>query len=288
MESMTGYAYLEKRALQFSFSTELKSLNSRYLEVYTNLPDILRNDENNLLSLLKDRFSRGKIELSIKIFDWKNENVPSINIEILKKYYEQLKRIERDLKIDNHITIDALLRLDNVIKRERVILSDESRREIFNSVDMVIKKVRQMRMKESNAIKKDLQRSLSIISESLREIKTLSKDISKTTYKKLKTNLESLTQSQINDMRLYSEVAILADKLDINEEIVRLNDHLKKFKSIMNGKGDLGKRLDFLAQEMFREINTISSKSNSSKVSHLVVEVKNHIDRLREHCRNMV
>jgi len=87
---------------------------------------------------------------------------------------------------------------------------------------------------------------------------------------------------------LYSEIAILTDKLDINEELVRLNDHINKFKKVINSKGQVGKILDFLSQEIFREANTISSKSNSSEIAHASIEIKNHIDKIREHCRNIV
>ena len=100
--------------------------------------------------------------------------------------------------------------------------------------------------------------------------------------------IESLSNVEALDERLYTEVAILSDKLDVNEEKIRLKEHIKKFTSMMNEKGQIGKRLDFIAQEMLREINTISSKSNSSKVAHIIVEMKNHIDRIREHCRNVV
>jgi uncharacterized protein (TIGR00255 family) len=146
----------------------------------------------------------------------------------------------------------------------------------------------EMRRKEGNAIKLDVQKSLAEISNCARRIKTLSRGISKNLYQKLKANIDSLTQGNVDNVRLYTEIAILADKMDINEEIIRLNDHLKKFKTTLQDKGQIGKKLDFLAQEMFREINTVSSKSASSEISHLVVEVKNNIDKIREHCRNIV
>ncbi|MDY6934233.1 MAG: YicC/YloC family endoribonuclease [Spirochaetota bacterium] len=288
MESMTGYSYCEKSTEQFSFSIELKSLNSRYLEVYTSLPDILRNDENKLTKLLKERLNRGKIELIINIFDWKKDRSVSINTPLLKKYYEELSKIETELGINNSFTIDTLIRLDNVILRDRVEISENSRFEIQNTLETTIIEMLHMRMKESNAIRKDLQRSLSIIYKHSKKIKNLSKNISKKLYQRLKNSIESLIKSNVDNVRLYTEVAILADKVDINEELIRLEDHLKKFKSIMNEDEQIGKRLDFLAQEMFREANTISAKSNNSEVSHLVVDIKNHIDKIREHCRNIV
>ena len=104
----------------------------------------------------------------------------------------------------------------------------------------------------------------------------------------MKKKITALVGAKVDDVRLYTEISILADKLDINEEIVRLVDHIKKFKEVIKNKEQVGRKLDFLAQEMFREINTISSKSNSSEISHIVVDLKNYIDRIREQCRNIV
>ena len=106
--------------------------------------------------------------------------------------------------------------------------------------------------------------------------------------KNLRSRLEGISEGLLNNSRIYGEIALLADKLDINEELVRLNDHIEKFKSILKLHDQLGRKIDFLAQELFREINTIASKSNNSEISHLSVDIKNYIDKIREHCRNVV
>ncbi|MDY6969047.1 MAG: YicC/YloC family endoribonuclease [Spirochaetota bacterium] len=288
MESMTGYAYIESSTDQFSFSVEIKSVNSKYCDIYTNLPDILRVNEEKMTSLLREYFVRGKIELTINLFDWKRDKNVKINDILITKYYNELSRIVEELKLDHQVTLDQLLKMDNLIQKERGVVSTKSMKEIFSAVNRAIKQVMQMKIREGNATKKDLHSSLSIITAKVKEIKDFSKDISKGVYHKLRKRIDSFHDINVDDARLYAEVAILADRMDINEEIVRLIDHLKKFKSILNEKSQIGKRLDFLAQEMFREINTISSKSNCSKVSHIVVDVKNHIDKIREHCRNVV
>ncbi len=288
MESMTGYAYNESSTDQFSYSVEIKSLNSKYLEVYTDLPKILRKDENDIIKFAKNKLSRGKVVISIDIFDWSKERVVTIDRDIVKKYYSELKKIEKELSADNLFSGDLLFSLDNVVRRERTVLSEKSRNSIYDSLNLSIEKMIKMRYTEGNAVKKDIQKLLSVISDCINKIKPLSKEASKELYAKLKNSIESIVGSKVGDVRLLSEVAILTDKIDTNEEIVRLKDHLKKAKSILSEKGQLGKRLDFLAQEMFREINTISSKSNNSAISHLAVEMKNHIDKIREHSRNVV
>jgi uncharacterized protein (TIGR00255 family) len=288
MESMTGYASIEKSTEQFSYSIEIKSLNSKYLEIQANLPRILRDYENDFITILKKNFERGKLELSIELFDWVESRTVSINTELMNKYYHELQKAQKKLGIDNLISFDLLVTLDGVLHKRKTSISEKSRRDIYGSLDAIIKKMLEMRRKEGNAIKLDVQKSLAEISNCARRIKTLSRGISKNLYQKLKANIDSLTQVNVDNVRLYTEIAILADKMDINEEIIRLNDHLKKFKTTLQDKGQIGKKLDFLAQEMFREINTVSSKSASSEISHLVVEVKNNIDKIREHCRNIV
>jgi uncharacterized protein (TIGR00255 family) len=288
MESMTGYAFLEKNLEEFSYSMEIKSLNAKYLEVYVNSPKILKNEENNYIQIIKKYFRRGKIELSIDIFDWNSTKPVSLNIDLMKKYYNELKILHKSLKIKDPLRFESLLMLEGITQRERTILSAKSKKEIVNTLAAVIAKVIDMRKQEGSAIKKDIISSLSIIEKNVVKIKSLSKKSNEDKKELLKSKLQYLTDGNIDNNRLYGEIAFLADKLDINEELVRLNDHLNKFKLMSKEKDQQGRKFDFLAQELFREVNTIASKSNNSEISHIVVDIKNYIDKIREHCRNIV
>lgn len=288
MESMTGYAFLEKNSEQFSYSIEIKSLNAKYLEVYVNLPKILRNEENEYIQIIKKRFSRGKIELSIDISDWNSTKPVSLNIELMKKYYHELEVLHKTLKIKEPLKFESLLMLEGITQRERTSLTDKSKKEMLNTLDAVITKTIDMRKKEGVSIKKDITASLALIGKDALKIKTLSRKVLEDKKESLKARLKGITDGNIDNNRLYGEIALLADKLDINEELVRLNDHLEKFKIMLKEKEQQGRKFDFLAQELFREINTIASKSNNSEISQIAVEVKNHIDKIREHCRNVV
>jgi len=288
MESMTGYAFLEKNLDEFSYSMEIKSLNAKYLEVNVNLPKILRNEENNYIQIIKKHFRRGKVELSIDIFDWNSTKPVSLNLNLMKKYYNELKKLHKSLNIKEPLKFESLLMLEGITHRERTVLSNKSKKEIVNTLAIAIEKTIDMRIKEGNAIKKDIMSSLSIIEKNVAKIKGLSKKSNEDKKEMLKSKLKWLTDGHIDNNRLYGEIAFLADKLDINEELVRLNDHLNKFKVMYKEKDQQGRKFDFLAQELFREINTIASKSNNSEISHIVVDVKNHIDKIREHCRNIV
>lgn len=287
MESMTGYAVVEKSTEQFSFSVEIKSVNSKYVETYINLPRMMKDDEYEIELLLKKRYSRGKVELSIDIHDWLESRPVTINRELLRKYYREVAAVVTELAAKERFSIDALLSLEGVVQKERSTLSEKSRADIFAGIEQAMDRHIRMRLREGAATRKDLLKSLSTLSRSLSRIEKLSRNVSRAMYEKLRASLERLIEARPEDTRLYTEVAILADKQDINEEVQRLRDHIDKFKQLADSDGQTGKQLDFLAQEMFREINTISSKSASSEIAHLVVEIKNSIDKIREQCRNI-
>ena len=285
---MTGYSFIERSMKQFSFSVELKSFNSRYLEIFINLPRILRNEENKFNNILKKWFTRGKLELTIDIFDWVETKPVSLNKNLIKKYFRELKKIHKELMVKEPLKFESILVLDGIIQRDRTVIADRSIKDIYQALELVIKKTIEMRKKEGSAIKADLTNYNVQIAKDVEKIKGLSKNVGKVKMELLKKRIDSLSRSNINNDRAYIEIAILADKLDINEEIVRLKDHLRKFKSILSDKDQIGRKIDFISQEMFREINTIASKSNNSEISHLVVDVKNCIEKVREHSRNIV
>lgn len=288
MESMTGYAFVDGSSEQFSFSVEIKSLNSKFLEIYVNLPKILRNEENEFTMFLKKYFFRGKIELNIDIYEWSDVKPVNLNSELIEKYYHELKKLHRKLKIEEPLRFESLLGLEGITHRERSSLSKRSKTEIQKVLNQAVKKAIEMRKREGKSIAEDISLSLNEISERVKKIREMSKNLVAEKSELLKKRIYSCAGFKVDDQRMLSEIAILADKLDINEEIVRLSDHFKKFNEIIRKNDQLGKNLDFLSQEIFREINTIGSKTNSSAIAHLVVEAKNHIDKIREQCRNIV
>ena len=288
MESMTGYSFIEKSTEQFTFSIEIKTLNSKYLEVYINIPKILKAEEDTITSILKKYFERGKVECTIDIYDWVESRPVHIDSNVLIKYYKEVQRSLAKLKIPASFSVDALLQLDGVVHKERTILSKKSKSDIYNTLQKSIESAIKMRKKEGKSIKKDLELSLKVIENACHDIQKQANTVVEYQFKRLKKSLESLLHSKVDENRIYTEIAILADKQDINEELSRLNDHIRKFKEMMDQEGQMGRQMDFLAQEMFREINTIGSKSNSTLIAHKVVEVKNHIDKIREQCRNIV
>ncbi|MGQ9842516.1 MAG: YicC/YloC family endoribonuclease [Spirochaetota bacterium] len=288
MESMTGYSFIEKSTEQFTFSIEIKTLNSKYLEVFTNIPKILKAEENIIANMLKIYFERGKVECTIDVYDWVESRPVYIDSKVLLKYYKEVQRSLTKLKLPANFSVDALLQLDGVVHKERTILSKKSKTDIYNTLLKSIELAIQMRKKEGRSIKKDIEVSLKVIANACNDIQKQAHTVVEYQFKRIKKSLESLLHSKVDENRIYTEIAILADKQDINEELSRLNNHIGKFREMIVQEGQIGRQLDFLAQEMFREINTIGSKSNSTLIAHKVVEVKNHIDKIREQCRNIV
>jgi len=288
MESMTGYSHTEGVTDQFSYSISLKSLNSKYLEIFTHLPKVLKDHGEEIEAKLKSVTGRGKIELTVEIFDWIETRKIKIDAAAAKNYHDEFARIEKKLGMRESFDLGMLLGMDGVIRKERTLLSAKSLRQLMKAMEDAASRARRMRMRDGASTAKDIRKSLAAITKGLAEVNALTKDLPAKAYERLKGAVDAMTGGGACDERLFTEIAILADKLDINEEKVRLGDHIEKFRAIMGEKDQVGKPLDFLAQEMFREINTISSKSNSSRIAHIVVEMKNHVDKIREQCRNIV
>jgi uncharacterized protein (TIGR00255 family) len=288
MESMTGYSHIEGSTSQFSYSIECRALNSKFLETYVNAPKVLSQEEAPFLEILKERFSRGKIELSIDIYDWLESRAVNVNMDLMERYYRSLVDFRRRVNANESFSLDTLLSLDGVVQRGRSSITPQSLTSVRKAVDGAVKKALLMRKDEGKALERDLLSCVSSIEKDLAEIKKKSAFSSKERYKKLCERVEKIGSHVTDDTRLYAEIALYADRIDINEEITRLTDHIRKFRETTKEKGQIGKKLDFIAQEMFREANTIGSKTPSSDVSHLTVNIKNNIEKIREQCRNVV
>ncbi|HEY1405979.1 MAG TPA: YicC/YloC family endoribonuclease [Spirochaetota bacterium] len=288
MESMTGYSHIEGSTSQFSYTVEIKTLNSKFLEIFVNLPKILSQEDSPINELLREKFTRGKVELSIDLYDWAESRAVNVNTDLMKLYYTALSSFKKEVRASETFSLDTLLSLDGVVQRGRSAISAQSRSALLKAVEGGIKKALAMRKDEGKALEKDLLQCVAVIEKNLIEIKKEAAFSSKERFDKLKERIEKVMGGTIEDSRLFAEVALYADRVDINEEITRLSDHIRKFRETAKEKGQIGKKLDFIAQEMFREANTIGSKTPSSSVAHRSVEVKNNIEKIREQCRNVV
>ena len=289
ISSMTGYGTNTFSGENFTLETEVKSLNSRYLDLSIKLPKELSKYEFDIRDLVKKYIIRGKVILVTNLIydqDVKTELVFNKNsLDKVMKNLEEMKSIE---KIEENITLDHILSLkdyfiadiDSSIEIEWDILKES----ILNSLKLLVK----MREDEGDFLKADINSRLDEISKYVSEIQEISKHSTQDYFKKFKEKAQKLTEEFVDDHeRFIMELGILSEKHDVTEECIRLKSHLKIFNDAITKSKDVGRRLNFICQEMNREVNTINSKSISSEISHLGINIKEELEKIREQVQNI-
>lgn len=284
LHSMTGYGSTTLEINKFKFDIELKTLNSRYLDNNISLPNFLSSIEIEVGNILKKRLLRGKIELRVKSSSSYGNSV-KFNQDVIKKYIKDLKNIS---EFDESNLLKSVINLPNSIDKQEIIITKSNLNNFYKAIDTVINNVISFRLKEGLNTEKDIKISIKEISNMSDKIIGLSSD-----HKKfLKDQLEKKSQEyniSIDKSRYEQEVFYYLEKIDINEELVRLDSHLKYFNDILNDKQiEKGKKLGFICQEIGREINTIGSKANNSKIQSFVVEMKSSLEKLKEQSLNIL
>ena len=286
MNGMTGYSYRELYHENAYIYTELKSLNSRYLDINLNLPNYLNSMDIKIRDLLKNKLNRGKIDAFVSIKLKENSNEISANLSLAEKYVENLQKIINHFNLKDDLRLFHLTKYDDILNIDKKRDYDKYWNIISKCLNENISEVLAMKKKEGDVIKKDL---LLIIKRISKNAKVISKNVSKMEkeiFKNTKEKISELLKDNIDETRILNETAILISKSCINEEITRLESHIEHFNGILEEKEDVGKRLDFLCQEMHREVNTIGSKITLAELTGNVISIKNDIEKLREQIRN--
>ena len=265
INSMTGYGKGSFATSKISIETAVKSVNSRYLEVFIKLPQFLSNKEYELRELIKDKIKRGKLNISIQV---KRETTLNGNAafddEKLKSYLKILKQIKKTADLSEDIKLDHLLSNKEFIASTDYDLSEAEFNKVKKTVNAAVKNLQLMKKNEGEELAKDLIKRIAFIEKNVDEISSESKNSVDAYHSKLKERIsELLVDSNVNEDRLNLELALIADKSDITEECVRLKSHIKFFLDSMKKEDEPGRKLNFLCQEMNREANTIGSKSFS-------------------------
>ncbi len=287
--SMTGYGKGSIATSKISIDTEVKSVNSRYLEVFVKLPQFLSHKENEIRELVKNKIARGKINITIQAKRETTLNGIAAFDEVkLKSYLKILKQIKKTADLSEEIKLEHLLNNKEFISSTDYELSDTEFSKLKKTVNTAIKNLQLMKKNEGQELAKDLIKRIGLIEEQVDEINKESKNGIDEHYGKLKVRItELLTDNNINEERLNLELALIADKADITEESVRLKSHLKFFIDCIKKDSEPGRKLNFLCQEMNREANTISSKSISTSITHKAVLIKEEIEKIREQIQNI-
>lgn len=294
MMSMTGYGKRELENSDISISVELKSINSRYLEVNHKIPRLFSEDEDAMLALVRKKLLRGKIILNVN-YTLLNDNLNQINLNENKvnEYISIARKLNSSNVIKDELTIDRLLTLPEVISTRTTSSNISYKRILSKSINDAISDLIIMRTKEGENLSKDIMSRLKKIKKDLALIVKISertqKEILRNYKKKIKLLFDDNDKIILDDSRLLQEIVIFMEKKDIHEEITRLQSHIDLFVDcIVKGKNEKGKRMTFLLQEFLREINTIGSKTDNIKTSHLVVSIKTEIEKIREQVQNIL
>ena len=289
INSMTGYGKGSVATSKISVETEVKSVNSRYLEVFIKLPQFLSHKEYELRELIKDKIKRGKINVSIQVKrDAALNGSSAFDEEKLKSYLKVLKQVKKAANLSEEIKLEHLLNNKEFIASSDFDLSEAEFNKVKRTVNTALNNLKIMKKNEGRELTKDLTKRIHFIEKNVNEIGNEAKNSVNDYYGKLKERIsELLTDNMISEERLNLELAVIADKADITEESVRLKSHLKFFIECIKKESEPGRKLNFLCQEMNREANTISSKSISTSITHKVVLIKEEIEKIREQIQNI-
>lgn len=291
IKSMTGFGRGEATANGLQITVEIKTLNSRYLEIAVRTPKSLQDKELEIKELLQKLIQRGKVHVSVNIEKGSDLSADIIcNEQRVKAYSDILEQIRFIANIEEPLRVSDLLGFDDIFERRQ---EDEGEiikiwKSTCTALEKAINKMNVMREQEGNELKKELKAQVFGIQEMIDEVAEITENRVAEVRERLQLRIKALIGDEnIDRDRLEMEIALIADKMDINEEIIRLRSHLKFFLEAIENQQAVGRRLNFLCQEINRELNTIGSKSGDSKIAHLVVLGKEKLEQIREQVQNI-
>ena len=290
LRSMTGFGRAEAVNEQHKFTAELKAVNHRYLDLSIKMPKKLNMFENQIRALIKNYIERGKVDLYISFEDYTEENaLVKYNHEIAGEYLKYLKQMGEDFGLENDIRVSTLSRFPEVFTMEELEVDEDA---LFSELSVVIedacKKFVEAREVEGEKLKEDLLVKLDEMKGYVDFIEKRSPQIIEEYKNKLVEKIEMLLgDNKIDESRIAQEVTIYADKVCVDEEIVRLKSHIDAMRSALLSGDSVGRKLDFIAQEMNREANTTLSKSTDLEITNIGIELKTLIEKIREQIQNI-
>jgi uncharacterized protein (TIGR00255 family) len=290
IKSMTGYGKSVTETQQKKITVEIKSLNSKQLDINTRLPWLYKEKEIEIRNMISQSLERGKVDLNIAFDNVDDETIPVINKAAVKNYFVQMKELTQELNIsfDENI-LTTIMRLPDTMKSEKQELTAEEWQVAGLQITEALTMLDLYRIEEGKALETDLKSSLQRILRSLESVETFEEGRITRVREKLTTLLEdNLKSENIDKNRFEQELIFYLEKFDINEEKVRLRKHCEYFLETISAQGSNGKILGFIAQEMGREINTIGSKANDAAIQKLVVMMKDDLEKIKEQTLNIL
>lgn len=291
LRSMTGFGSVQGRVEGVEYSVEIRSVNNRYFKASVKLPESWANIESEIEKLLRAKIYRGTVSLSLRMRLPEDRSVYRLNTAVMSNYLDQLRPMLIEGNPMLRVDLASLLELPGVCEPpELTELLEKSRDGLLGLVAEALEQLGQMRHKEGQLLKADLSGQCEVIEKNLIEVAARAPQVVKEYHQRLADRVSELTNAariDIDQDVLAREVAVFAERCDIAEEVARLGGHVKHFRQAMTSPEPGGRKLDFIAQEMLREANTIASKSNDTQIAHAVVEMKTAIDRIKEQVQNV-
>ena len=291
MKSMTGYGKAEYKSEKFTLSVEIKTVNNRFLDISYKYPRSFTPLQEGMRSAIQKHLSRGKLDLYVNYKKaLSGEGVLSFDEGLAQSYVDIAKALKKRFpSIKNDFTITSLMKTPDVIREEQEEINIEEISPIlFEIVEKACENLNAMREFEGEKLKADMLSRVATIEQTVAVIKERAPLVAEDYRKRLFEKVESLLDGQnIDEARILQEVALFADKSNIDEELTRLNSHVSQFRKICESNGEVGKKLDFLVQEFNRESNTVCSKSNDIEVTDNALKLKCEIEKIREQIQNI-
>ena len=287
--SMTGFGKSEVTIGHLHVNIEIRSLNSKFLDLTLKIPSVFKEIDSSLRSIIKNDLKRGKVELAIHYEKINYTSKIKINKDQLINYYNQLKEISTELNNQNNKDfMGYALKLPEVIQHQKETVDKQSNEILINAVKKACKDLKSFREKEGESLQKELLNYVNSIQDNLAKINPFEKERLPKVKQKLLRSVEELNlKSQIDEKRLEQELIYYAEKLDLTEEKVRLKEHCIHFMETLK-EINSGKKLGFITQEMGREINTLGSKAHHLSIQKIVVEMKDELEKIKEQVLNIL
>lgn len=289
IKSMTGFSKAEFSEEGMFASVEIKSLNGKYLELNCRMPRNLQHKENEVREIVRKYLTRGTVSINITLEIDSVKKSLSLNPEIAKHIYEQLNGLRKELKIKEAVKLEQVLTFSTYLLETEQNEDETKQMQLIKKVlNHSLKNLDMMKKKEGQQLIKDLNNRMRLIMDSVDKIEKLGIQRVPAEREKLKQRLAQFFENdEYDEQRLQMEMVLMADKLDISEEVVRLKSHFKFYNEILKNEEAPGRKINFLLQEIHREINTIGSKANDANISQLVVNVKEELEKIREQIQNI-
>ncbi len=289
IKSMTGYGKANLSKDKKEYQVEIKSVNHRYLDICVKMPRVLSYLEEEVKKQISSQIKRGKVDVFIT---FENNSVEDkeikINTEIAKIYIDELKKLAKQENILDNIEVTEISKLPDVLTIQNNQEDETIKEALLDAVSNATENLVQMRSIEGNKMADDLVARIQGIKEKVEEISSLSTGLIEEYVVKLEGRIKEILKNQdIDETRLAQEVVIYADKCSIEEEVTRLKSHISQFEKLIKTDEAIGKKLDFIIQEMNRETNTIGSKANNLEITNGVIDIKTELENIREQVQNI-